>query len=57
MWSGLDCKGKRKSERNVVSRIGELRQVTAHEVEPIDLISAQEEDSDIATVKEWVSKT
>ena len=47
---GMGCKSKIRSPKGVVSRIEELRPVSAAEVEPVDLIPAQEEDSDVATV-------
>ena len=50
---GMGCKNKSRVPKGVVSRIEELRQVTM--ADPVDLVSAQEEDSDVATVKEWVS--
>ena len=53
---GLDCKGKQKSKCATVSRIEELSQITARDVENLDLISAQEEDDDVATVQRWVSE-
>ena len=37
-------------------RFEELSQVIADEFVHSDIISAQEEDSDVATVKEWVSR-
>ena len=52
---GMGCKNKSRVPKGVVSRIEELRQVTMAEANPVDLVSAQEEDSDLATVKEWVS--
>ena len=53
---GLDCKGKQKAKCATVSRIEELSQITARDVENLDLISAQEEDDDVATVQRWVSE-
>ena len=53
---GLNCKGKRKQRSAVVSRIEELRQVTGTDGEPLDLITAQEEDDDVSIVKEWVKE-
>ena len=53
---GMGCKNKSRVPKGVISRIEELRQVTMAETNPVDLVSAQEEDSDVATVKEWVSK-
>ena len=53
---GMGCKNKSRVPKGVVSKIEELRQVTIAEANPVDLVSAQEEDSDVATDKEWVSK-
>ena len=53
---GLDCKGKQKLKYAVVSRIEELSQITANDVEILDLVSAQEDDEDLATLKRWVSE-
>ena len=51
----MDCKAKGRSPKGLISRIEEFSQITMVEVEPIDLVSAQEEDSDVATIREWVS--
>ena len=53
---GLDCKSKQKQKCSMVSRIEELSQITAIDSEILDLVSAQEEDDDVATVKRWVSE-
>ena len=53
---GLDCKGKQKSKCATVSRIEELSQIITNDVEYLDLVSAQEEDDDVATVIRWVSE-
>ncbi|MCG8046017.1 MAG: RNase H-like domain-containing protein, partial [Candidatus Thiodiazotropha endolucinida] len=53
---GMGCKSKSRSPKSVVSRIEELRPVSEAEVEPVDLVSAQEDDSDVATVKQWVEE-
>ena len=53
---GLDCKNKQKPKCAMVSRIEELSLITANDIETLDLVSAQEEDDDVATVKDGPQK-